>query len=235
MKSTGLFGKNSGRVGGVVYSTYRGEQIVRAYQPKVNNPNSTRQVAQRAKFKLVSQVSASLRSEINMSFMPSINNQSSRNAFMREMLKKTTYTDNEASLPIEDIRLTNSNNNAFETFGVTTSAITAVLQDSFPSTSKVRVVVIGYTDGGEITLLSAGEATMSVEENKRRFTYVFPTTTGYTHKRALFYAYSPSDDATTYEDYSVLGEDATLKDVLRVYSRNVIFSQTINSLIPQGV
>lgn len=58
MKQTGLFGKGSGKLGSAVFAISGGEQIVREYNPRVSNPNTAKQVGQRAKFKLLSQLAA---------------------------------------------------------------------------------------------------------------------------------------------------------------------------------
>ena len=58
MKLYGMAGKGTGRVGSMVYAVRKGEQIVRQYNPNVANPNTRPQVVQRAKFKLLSQLSA---------------------------------------------------------------------------------------------------------------------------------------------------------------------------------
>lgn len=50
-------GQFSGKVGGVIFAVYNGEQIVRQYQPKVSNPKSSRQQLQRAKGNLVGRIS----------------------------------------------------------------------------------------------------------------------------------------------------------------------------------
>ena len=239
MKSTGLFGKNSGRVGGVVYSNYRGEQVVRTYQPKVFNPNSARQVAQRAKFKLVSQVSASLAREINLSFVPSVAKESNRNAFVKAMLKKTVYNNNQAALPIEDIMLTNSRVNGFSSITATSQQISGVLTSGYTVNARVKIVVIGYNDGGEIILLASQEAVPTTlgSEGLLSFNIEAPSDIiGYTNIRALVYVYEPDmTSGTTYEDYEVLSDEATLGDVLRIFSGRVSFSETQNLLVPRNV
>lgn len=50
-------GQFSGKVGGVIFAVYNGEQIVRQYQPKVSNPKSRKQQLQRAKGNLVGRIS----------------------------------------------------------------------------------------------------------------------------------------------------------------------------------
>lgn len=60
MKLYGMAGKGTGRVGSMVYAVRKGEQIVREYNPNVTNPNTRLQVVQRAKFKLLSQLTAAI-------------------------------------------------------------------------------------------------------------------------------------------------------------------------------
>ena len=60
MKLYGMAGKGTGRVGSMVYAVRKGEQIVRQYNPNVANPNTRPQVEQRAKFKLLSQLTAAI-------------------------------------------------------------------------------------------------------------------------------------------------------------------------------
>lgn len=242
MKSTGLFGKNSGRVGGVVYSNFRGEQIVRSYQPKVSNPNAPGQVAQRAKFKLVSQVSASLGKEIGISFVPSVQKQTPRNAFLKKMLTKTTYSNNQASLPIEDIVLTNSSLNGFAQIQATTQTITGAIATTFASpTVKVRVVVLAYNDGGEIVNYSSFEPVVQGVDVEGTTAYAFQWSVPelpqiYASYRAVIYAYdADSTSDTTYQDYEVLSSEATLSDIRRRYTGNLRFSESMNIVIPRNV
>lgn len=61
-KQRGAFASNfTGRVGNVVgRKGYEGEYIVSSYQPSVTNPSTTAQVETRTKFKLLSQLAASI-------------------------------------------------------------------------------------------------------------------------------------------------------------------------------
>lgn len=60
MKLYGIAGKGTGKVGSMVYAISGGEQIVRQYNPVVANPNTERQVTQRSKFKLLTQLAAAM-------------------------------------------------------------------------------------------------------------------------------------------------------------------------------
>lgn len=57
-KQTALFGKVSGKLGAVIFSSSGGETITREYNPKVSNPSTHAQVNQRARMKLMMQLSA---------------------------------------------------------------------------------------------------------------------------------------------------------------------------------
>ena len=240
MKSTGLFGKNSGRVGGVVYSNYRGEQVVRSYQPKVSNPNTKRQVEQRAKFKLVSQISASLGKEIKMSFVPNVSKETPRNAFVKAMLKKCEYKNNQATLPIEDITLTNSQLTAIVSANASGSKIVGGVRGEYSDLAKIRVVIIGYNEGGQINVLNVAEPELerdtSEGENILIFQMPYRAYPGYTNTRALMYVYEPdTTTGTSYDDYAILSETATLDDILKTYSGRMLFSETFNLSLPQAV
>jgi hypothetical protein len=237
MKSTGLFGKNSGRVGGVVYSNYRGQQIVRSYQPQVKNPSTAKQVEQRAKFKLVSQVGSVFGNELKNSYIPETRLLSSRNSWMKKMLQKTTYENGAASLPIEAIELTNATMRPsyVDVSGATLRAtFSQAVWDK--QTIKMRVILISYTDNGEIRIIKTNDISPSQPEDQDviTFTYTIENITVGGHKvRILAYAYEPKENVSVnYEDYDVNGDNATLENLVKVMGvTNLRFSETVNQPI----
>lgn len=54
----GIFSKLKGKLAGVVFQQYEGIQVGKEYQPNVKNPNTAKQIAVRASFKLASQLMA---------------------------------------------------------------------------------------------------------------------------------------------------------------------------------
>lgn len=54
----GIFSKLKGKLAGVVFQQYEGMQVGKEYQPNVKNPNTEKQIAVRASFKLASQLTA---------------------------------------------------------------------------------------------------------------------------------------------------------------------------------
>lgn len=104
-KIYGLFGAMTGKLADTVMSVRNGEQLARKYQPVVFNPSTPAQVAQRAKLKLLSQLSAVMAPVIAMRKQGSV---SSRNLFTKKNFGLTTYADNTASVNLNAIQLTSS-------------------------------------------------------------------------------------------------------------------------------
>lgn len=98
--------KGSGKLGNIVCSTVAGETIARDYNPEVANPNTESQVAQRAKFKLMSQLSSVMAPVIAI---PKVKSQSSRNLFVKKNMPAVIFDDVEASINLNRVQLTDSN------------------------------------------------------------------------------------------------------------------------------
>ena len=105
--------KGSGKLGNIVCSTVAGETIARDYNPEVANPNTETQVEQRAKFKLMSQLSSIMAPVIAI---PKDKNQSSRNLFVRKNMGATVFDGVQAAINLHRVQLTNGNTN-IDTFG----------------------------------------------------------------------------------------------------------------------
>lgn len=106
MKQYGILGKGSGKLGSAVFAINGGEQIVREYNPKVSNPNTEAQVAQRAKMKLLSQIAADLAQVL---FFKKKGLVSARNQFIAANMPLCTYDNEEANVPVYQLMLSPSN------------------------------------------------------------------------------------------------------------------------------
>lgn len=95
----------SGKLADTVMSVRNGEQLARKYQPVVFNPSTPAQVAQRAKLKLLSQLSAVVAPVIAI---PREGSVSSRNLFTKHNFPLVTYAGNTASVTLNNIQLTKS-------------------------------------------------------------------------------------------------------------------------------
>lgn len=105
-KASAMWGKTSGKVGGLVYAAAGGEQIVREYNPNVSNPSTDAQVNQRAKMKLMSQLSASLASSLAMQKDGLV---SIRNKFTKRNFGYAGAVNGVAQVSYENLQLTEGN------------------------------------------------------------------------------------------------------------------------------
>lgn len=101
-----LFGKINGKIGGVVFSTSGGVQITREYNPNVANPNTKAQVNQRARMKLMSQISSAMAPVITMQKMGLV---SARNQFTKKNFGYSYVSNGEAQVSYENLQLTPGN------------------------------------------------------------------------------------------------------------------------------
>lgn len=101
-----LFGKINGKIGGVVFSTSGGIQISREYNPNVANPNTQAQVNQRARMKLMSQLSAVMAPVITMQKIGLV---SARNQFTKRNFGYSYVSEGNAQVSYENIQLTQGN------------------------------------------------------------------------------------------------------------------------------
>ena len=105
-KNTSLFGKVSGKIGAVVFSTSGGQTISREYNPHVANPNTQAQIDQRARMKLMSQLSAALNPVIAMTKDGLV---SKRNKFVKRNFGFSAASEGQAQISYENIQLTEGN------------------------------------------------------------------------------------------------------------------------------
>lgn len=108
MKLQGFVGKGSGKMGASVWAVRNGEQIVRQYTNKVSNPNTRPQIEQRAKFKLLTQLSAIVADA--MSFSNVAAGQSMRNVFMKRNMNAVEVPSGQslALLKVGEVQLSDS-------------------------------------------------------------------------------------------------------------------------------
>lgn len=145
-----LLGKINGKVGGMVFASTGGEVIAREYNPNVSNPNTTAQVNQRAKLKLMSQIAAALAPVI---VIPKEGLKSSRNLFIKKNISSVDAQDGVAQVTYENLQITNGNA-ALPAIHILRSqgAGVQVNLDERSDASVSRVVYILYKKTSEQTL-----------------------------------------------------------------------------------
>lgn len=218
-KAYGLFGTVTGKIGNVVMSSNAGKTIVRQYQPNVKNPSTVAQSEQRAKLKLMSQVSAALAPVI------AINRnglQSSRNLFIKRNFGYTMSESGVASVSYENLQLT-SGSAGLPSISATRSATEGIkIQLSEAADSAISIVVyVLYKKTDESILQYVDSVVVETAGDDGKFPGVLPYTAG----DAILYAYGmkalSATAAAKYQNYSVTNAE----DVAQlVYSRNLTTS-----------
>lgn len=106
MKLQGFL-KGVGKIENIVVSQMGGVSIARAYQPNVSNPKTEKQVDQRARLKLASQIAAAMSPVIAI---PKNGLVSPRNAFIKKNMDLITAMQGTAEMQFAKIQLTNGSN-----------------------------------------------------------------------------------------------------------------------------
>lgn len=150
-KIYGLFGAMTGKLADTVMSVRNGEQIARKFQPIVFNPNTPAQVAQRAKLKLLSQLSAAYAPIIAIKRRGNV---SARNLFTKRNFEFANYANQQADITLADVQLTNSAV-PLAGFSVDRSGANMALEltdDMGNSLDRVVYVVVSKTSGQELII-----------------------------------------------------------------------------------
>lgn len=229
MKLNGFVGKGSGKLGASVFAISGGEQIVRQYNPRVANPNTDAQVAQRAKLKLMSQLAAALAPAMGFAKQGQV---SARNQFVSKNIGLATYANKKANVDLTNLQLTPSSvgftgivgePEAGGTLFVNTAAVPAA------DIKRVAFFVYRRTDEGQLEYVASKIVTERDAEGK------FGTTFNGVAGDIVVYAYGIKDNTAAatlrYENYVVeaQGPETTLS-VVSLF-RTSDYSLTVSSAV----
>lgn len=157
-KVTSLYGKTTGKIGSIVFATSAGETIAREYNPHVANPSTQAQVNQRAKMKLMSQLSSALAPVIAMT---KEGLKSKRNKFTSRNFGYAYANDGQAQVSYENLQLTEGNA-ALPQLTYSDSAASGTLKLAASADASVsRVVYIIYRKTAEAKLQFVQSAIVS--------------------------------------------------------------------------
>ena len=187
MKQISPLSKGSGKLGSTVFAVNSGVQIAREYQPKVSNPNTEAQQDTRARFKLMSQLSAVMAPVIAIK---KDGLKTARNQFQSLNFDIVTYENENASINLNQVQLTKSNR-SFAGFSADRSggaAIAVKLLASMAATAS-RVVYIAYEKQDDESLALIGSKVCSTPGKDGKFADTLP----YTDKSVVLYAYAIKD------------------------------------------
>ena len=187
MRLTGITGTGSGKLGSSVFSVTSGTQIVRQYQPVVTNPSTAKQVNNRARLKLMSQLSAVMADVIAI---PKNGMQSARNIFVQENFKATAAANGVASVDLAAIALTKGGMqipNVLAERVEGTSVSVALADKADQLVARVVYVMFYRNSAGELQLIDS--AVVETAGENGTFPYEFP----YQERDVVVYAYGIFD------------------------------------------
>lgn len=246
-KVTSLYGKTTGKIGSIVFATSGGETIAREYNPHVSNPNTQAQVNQRARMKLMSQLSAALAPVVAMTKEGLV---SKRNKFVKRNFSNSYASDGVAQISYENVQITEGSAGIPQLIGSVTSESsggTTTYYPSFalsanPSPTINRVVYACFkkTDEGALEFLAS--KVISVRQASAQqpvfFAADFPEISFGSSETATFdvicYAYGMSDTSesanATYGNLRV--QNAT--DIARLVANRTISYEDYQFTMTRG-
>ena len=155
MKINSILGKMTGKVGNIVVASVGGEVIGREYNPNVSNPNTSAQQNTRSKFKLASQLSATMAPVIAIK---KEGNVSARNQFVKVNFDSIRYSMGVADINLNVVQLTKSQR-SFAGFSADRSSGTAIAvqlnANSANNLSRVVYIAYGKQSDGNLILLDS--------------------------------------------------------------------------------
>lgn len=169
-KVTSLYGKTTGKIGSIVFSTSGGQTIAREYNPNVSNPSTEAQVNQRARLKMMSQISSALAPVI---VMPKDGLVSSRNQFVKKNFQWSMAAGGTAQVSYENLQLTNSNRGLPGLTLKTDGSYPAIGLTAKPSADIKSVVYALFGKNTEGGLDFMGSFIVSSEANAQGYEDIF--------------------------------------------------------------
>lgn len=185
-KVTSIQGKAVGKVGAVVYAVSGGQQIAREYQPHVANPSTAGQVNNRSRFKLLSQLSATLRTVIAIRKEGLI---SARNQFQSINYGATSYANETAQINLNVVQLTKSNTTFVGFNANRAGGANIVVELNAAAPNLDRVVYAAYTKRADGTLLMLD----SIVTEEAGADNKFQANLAYSSESVVVYAYGIRD------------------------------------------
>lgn len=192
-----MWGKTTGKVGGLVYATAGGEQIVREYNPNVANPSTTAQVNQRARMKLMSQLSASIAPVVAMT---KTGLTSKRNKFVAKNFANSYASDGVAQISYENIQLTEGSIGLPQIVVAAkagdTAPYVAMAGDPAPNVSRIVYAIFKKSQENRLSLV---QSVIATQRTRQGYNYSFVVMLD-----GLSYQMSLDDDEVTFlEEYVI--------------------------------
>ena len=187
MKLHGITGTGSGKLGSAVFSVTAGSQVVRQYQPVVTNPSTAIQVNNRAKLKLLSQLSAVMADVIAI---PKIGSLTPRNSFVKDNYPIVTAENGAASVDLSQLAITKGGMQIPEVIAERNednSIDVALAMKADQLVSRVVYIMFYRNNQGELQLVDSAVVETAGEQG------TFPWSFAYWQQDVVIYAYGIFD------------------------------------------
>ena len=225
MKISGFL-QGSGKIGEIVLAKCAGATIARAYNGTVANPSTSAQVDNRAKLKLISQLSAALAPVIAM---PKVGMSSSRNQFSKRNYRFLSAADGVAQVSYENVQLTSGNAGipGINVVRVANESLTLNLAENAGSLVDAMVWIV-FRKNGEGSLQLMDEKVIEEAGENGNFPAVFDYISG----ELVIYAYgiktSGASASASFGDMQLQSalDIARLVAVRSVSTSDLIFTAT---------
>ena len=233
MKLNGILGTGSGKLGTSVFTTVKGVQIVRQHQPVVTNPSTKLQVAQRSRFKLISQLAASMAGVIAI---PRIGLTSSRNIFIKKNMPVVLGDEEGAQVSYENLQLTNGSADLPAIVATRSDSNLTLKLASNASEIVNRVIYCIFKKSPGNQLMLNNSAIVSVAGEDGSFKLQITDIAG----DLAIYAYGMKDTSAsasaTFGNYKVTNASdvATLVSNRSISSKDFIFTKTRGTTLFSG-
>lgn len=233
MKLNGILGTGSGKLGTSVFTTVKGVQIVRQHQPVVTNPSTNLQVAQRSRFKLISQLAASM---ANVIAIPRIGLTSSRNLFIKKNMPTVIGDAEGAKVSYENLQLTNGTADLPTIVATRSSGNLTLKLASNASEIVNRVIYCIFKKSSGNQLMLNNSAIVSVAGEDGSFKLQITDIAG----DLAIYAYGMKDTSAsasaTFGNYKVTNASdvATLVSNRSISSKDFVFTKTHGTTLFSG-
>lgn len=233
MKLNGLLGTGSGKLGTSVFTTVKGTQIVRQHQPVVTNPSTKLQVNQRSRFKLISQLAASMAGVIAI---PRIGLTSSRNLFIKKNMPVVLGNVEGARVSYEKLQLTNGTADLPDIIATRSGSNLTLELASDASAMVNRVIYCIFKKSSGNQLMLKNSTIVSDAGDNGTFEMQFTDMAG----ELAIYAYGMKDTSAsasaTFGNYKVTNASdiATLVSNRSISSKDFIFTKTHGTTLFSG-
>lgn len=226
--------KRIGRVGDEIYSVYRGVKVVKQAPASVANPQTEKQVAQRARMKLMTQLAAAMAPAILFKAEGTV---SARNKFVSYNFGQSYYSGDKASVIMENIQLADSNTGIPAVLADRSSGDKIVVNLAAAPTESVVAVVYAIfrkTDEGNLELF--GMKTVEDAGEQGNFPGEFRYSTGELMIFAVGIMATTNSAKATYYNLSVAAgvDTASLLNQINLTANGLKYSKTRGTTLYQG-